>query len=128
MLIAKQRGGRWLAAVAAVAASTLLVAGCGSSSGGNSGGGNSSGAKNYNVTFIPKSLGNKYFQASDSGGKSAVTSFGGTFKEVGPTEASATSQSPFIQTARDAIAYLPVGRPMVGSLQMVQRLQEHPHA
>jgi rhamnose transport system substrate-binding protein len=98
MLIGKQRSGRWLAAVAAVAASSLLVAGCGSS-GGNSGGNSSSGSKNYAVTFIPKSLGNKYFQASDSGGKSAVTSFGGKFQEVGPTEASATSQSSFIQTA-----------------------------
>jgi rhamnose transport system substrate-binding protein len=97
MLIAKQRSGRWLAAVAAVAASALLVAGCGSSSGGSSGG--NSGGGNNAVTFIPKSLGNKYFQASDSGGKTAVQEFKGTFKEVGPTEASATSQSSFIQTA-----------------------------
>jgi rhamnose transport system substrate-binding protein len=99
MLIAKPGRGRMLAAVAAVAASSLLVAGCASSSGGSSGGNSSGGSKNYAVTFIPKSLGNKYFQASDGGGKSAVTSFGGKFQEVGPTEASATSQSSFIQTA-----------------------------
>jgi rhamnose transport system substrate-binding protein len=97
MLIAKQRSGRWLAAVAAVAASSLLVAGCGSSSGGSSGA-NAAGG-NDAITFIPKSLGNKYFQASDSGGKSAVQEFKGTYKEVGPSEASATSQSSFIQTA-----------------------------
>ena len=48
---------------------------------------------------MPKSLGNKYFEASDKGGKTAVEEFKGTFKEAGATEASPTSQSPFIQTA-----------------------------
>jgi rhamnose transport system substrate-binding protein len=95
---------RWLGAVAALAASTLLITGCGSSSdsgssgssGGGSGGGSASGKT---ITFIPKSLGNKYFQASDSGGKTAVEEFKGKFQEVGPTEASPTAQSSFIQTA-----------------------------
>jgi rhamnose transport system substrate-binding protein len=48
---------------------------------------------------MPKSLGNKYFDASDKGGKTAVTEFKGKFKLAGATEASPTSQSPFIQTA-----------------------------
>lgn len=92
---------RWLGAAAALTASSLILAGCGSSSddggnGGSSGGGSASGST---ITFIPKSLGNKYFEASDSGGKTAVEEFGGEFQEVGPTEAGPTAQSSFIQTA-----------------------------
>ena len=93
---------RFVTAAVAIAASSLLLAGCGGSSGSSgSGGGSGSGSssKNLAVTFMPKSLGNKYFEASDKGGKTAVTEFKGTFKEAGATEASATSQSPFIQTA-----------------------------
>jgi rhamnose transport system substrate-binding protein len=93
---------RWLGAVAALAASSLLITGCASSSdsGGSSSGGSGGGsASGKTVTFIPKSLGNKYFQASDAGGKAAVEEFKGKFQEVGPTEASPTAQSSFIQTA-----------------------------
>ena len=39
------------------------------------------------------------FDTSNAGGKAAVEEFGGTFEEVGPTEASPTAQVPFIQTA-----------------------------
>ncbi len=83
--------GRYLTATVALATSTLLLAACGSSdSGSGSGsGGSKSGSKNYAVTYMPKSLGNKYFEASDKGGKTAVTAFGGKFKEAGATEASA---------------------------------------
>jgi rhamnose transport system substrate-binding protein len=99
--IVKSERRRWLGAAAAITASSLLIAGCGSSSNGGSSGSsaNSGSSGNSAVTFIPKSLGNKYFQASDGGGKAAVAEFKGTFKEVGPTEASPTAQSSFIQTA-----------------------------
>jgi rhamnose transport system substrate-binding protein len=102
-LFARSGHQRYLTAAIACAASTALLAACGSSSnsddsgGSGSGGGGGGGSKS--VVFMPKSLGNKYFEASDKGGKTAVTEFKGTFKEAGATEASPTSQSPFIQTA-----------------------------
>ena len=97
-LLAQKSGPkRYVTAAVAVAASALLLAGCGGSSSSGSGGGG--GSKNYAVTFMPKSLGNKYFDASDKGGKTAVSQFKGKFKLAGATEASPTSQSPFIQTA-----------------------------
>lgn len=54
---------------------------------------------NYKITYMPKSLGNKYFQASDKGGETAIKEFGGTYNEAGATDASPTAQVPFIQTA-----------------------------
>jgi rhamnose transport system substrate-binding protein len=85
-------------AVAALGISLALVAtGCGSSSSG-SGGGSSSGGK-ISVTFLPKNLGNPYFDTSDKGGASAVTAFGGTYKQVGPQTASPSAQVSFINTA-----------------------------
>jgi rhamnose transport system substrate-binding protein len=77
-----------LAAVATVA----MLAGCASS------GTSSSGSKNYKITFVPKSLGNNYFKASDSGGSAAVKKFGGTYAEVAPATASPTGQVSFVQT------------------------------
>jgi rhamnose transport system substrate-binding protein len=84
-----------VAAVAAVA----LLAGC-SSSGGSTGGSTaaSGGSKNYKITFVPKSLGNGYFKASDAGGSAAVKAIGGTYAEVAPAAASPTGQVSFIQT------------------------------
>ncbi|HEX4444273.1 MAG TPA: rhamnose ABC transporter substrate-binding protein [Galbitalea sp.] len=79
-----------LAAVAAVA----VLAGCASSTGKSSG----SGSKNYKIAFVPKSLGNNYFKASDSGGSTAVKKFGGSYQEVAPATASPTGQVSFVQT------------------------------
>ncbi len=81
-----------LVAVAAVA-SVALLAGCSSA-----GSTTSSGSKNYKITFVPKSLGNNYFKASDSGGSTAVKKFGGTYTEVAPATASPTGQVSFVQT------------------------------
>lgn len=100
LFVSKPRSKRAVTAAAAIAASTLMLAACGATpSSSSSGSGSKSSGKNYAVTFMPKSLGNKYFEASDKGGKTAVTEFKGKFEEAGATEASATSQSPFIQTA-----------------------------
>jgi rhamnose transport system substrate-binding protein len=90
-----------LASVALVA--SLAVTACGSSdsdssSGGSSGGGSSSG-KDVSVTFLPKNLGNPYFDTSDKGGAAAVKEFGGTYKEVGPDTATPDAQVAFINTA-----------------------------
>jgi rhamnose transport system substrate-binding protein len=83
---------RALAAVA-LSASLALTACGGDDSGSASEGGEMS------VTFLPKNLGNPYFDTSDAGGKKAVEEFGGTYDEVGPDTATPDAQVPFINTA-----------------------------
>ena len=51
------------------------------------------------VTFLPKNLGNPYFDTSDAGGEKAIKEFGGTYDEVGPDTATPDAQVPFINTA-----------------------------
>ena len=85
-------------AFAALVASVALVASaCGGSDEKSDGGAKS--GKSVSVTFLPKNLGNPYFDTSDAGGKKAVAEFGGKFAEVGPQEASPEGQVPFINTA-----------------------------
>jgi rhamnose transport system substrate-binding protein len=50
------------------------------------------------VAFLPKQLNNSYFTVTDRGGKSAVSEFKGAFSEVGPSDASASSQVSYINT------------------------------
>jgi rhamnose transport system substrate-binding protein len=50
------------------------------------------------VAFLPKQLNNSYFTVTDRGGKKAVEEFKGEFSEVGPSEASASSQVSYINT------------------------------
>ncbi|MCW2711272.1 MAG: rhaS [Marmoricola sp.] len=87
--------------VAGIAAVTLTFAlaltGCGKGNGGGSASG-SSGSTQASVTFIPKNLGNPYFDTSDAGGKKAVAEFGGTYSEVGPQQASPDAQAQYIDT------------------------------
>ncbi len=87
-----------MAAMALVA--SLALAGCGSddSSTADDGGGGGDGDATT-VTFIPKALGNPYFDTSDAGGKKAVEAFGGTFAEVGPDTIGPDTQVSFIDTA-----------------------------
>ena len=93
-LIASRKG-RVLGAAAITVALALTVAGCSSSGGSSSGGGDK---KNLAITFLPKSLGNAYFNTSDKAGEAAIKSFGGTYAEVAPAEGSANAQVPFINT------------------------------
>jgi rhamnose transport system substrate-binding protein len=51
------------------------------------------------ITFIPKNLGNPYFDTSDAGGKKAIDELGGTYSEVGPQTASPDGQVQYINTA-----------------------------
>lgn len=82
-------------ALTALAASVaLVVTGCSGNAGAGDGGDG-----NLAITFLPKNLGNPYFDTSNAGGEEAIEEFGGTFAEVGPSEASPTSQVSFIQTA-----------------------------
>ncbi|WP_104162951.1 rhamnose ABC transporter substrate-binding protein [Cryobacterium sp. N22] len=86
------------AAVAAIALSLALVAtGCSAESG-TSGGTDGGGDANLAITFLPKNLGNPYFDTSDAGGETAIKEFGGTFAEVGPVEATPDGQVSYINT------------------------------
>jgi rhamnose transport system substrate-binding protein len=83
-------------AFAALGLSAALVL---SACGGNDSASGSGGDDAMTVTFLPKNLGNPYFDTSDKGGKTAVTEFKGKFEEVGPQEASADAQVQYINTA-----------------------------
>jgi len=50
------------------------------------------------IAFLPKQVNNPYFTVADNGGKAAVTEIKGDYKEVGPSEASASSQVSYINT------------------------------
>jgi rhamnose transport system substrate-binding protein len=97
MKLLTKRGG---AILAMGVSATLALSACGNggtSTGGESGAPAASG--NLSITFIPKNLGNPYFDTSDAGGKTAVTEIGGKFAEVGPQQASADAQVQYINTA-----------------------------
>jgi rhamnose transport system substrate-binding protein len=83
---------------ALVTSLALVTSACGGSGDGSTSGGGGASDK-VTVTFLPKNLGNPYFDTSDKGGKDAVAEFGGTFQEVGPDAASPDAQVPFINTA-----------------------------
>ena len=95
----------------AVAAMVLTTAACGGTTRGeedNSGSGSDNSAAEANpeaeipsglaIAFLPKQLNNPYFDVADGGGETAVGEIDGEFSEVGPTEASASSQVSFINT------------------------------
>ncbi len=86
--------------VAGVAAVTLAFAlalsGCGKGSGDSGDSGSSS--KKVSITFIPKNLGNPYFDISDAAGKKVVEAQGGTYAQVGPETASPDAQAQYIDT------------------------------
>ncbi|TDC85436.1 rhamnose ABC transporter substrate-binding protein [Micromonospora sp. KC606] len=74
----------------------------GSDSGGNQAGGTANPQapikEGLKIAFLPKQVNNPYFTTADNGGKEAVTEVKGEFKEVGPSEASASSQVSYINT------------------------------
>lgn len=77
----------------------LVLAGCGGSSGGGSStGGSSGGGSSLNVAFLPKAINNPYFDSAATGGKNAAGELKGTFKQVGPSSASASDQVTWINT------------------------------
>jgi len=92
---------RVAAVAAAVVVATLALAGCADTggSGGGSTGGEGGGSDNLAITFLPKSLGNPYFDTSSKGGKAAVDELAGTFAEVGPAESTPDAQVSYINTA-----------------------------
>ncbi|WEK62060.1 MAG: rhamnose ABC transporter substrate-binding protein [Candidatus Microbacterium colombiense] len=85
-------------AALAVAAAVALT-GCTASGDAGDGGDSDGDSSNLAITFLPKNLGNPYFDTSSEGGKKAVEEFGGTFAEVGPAEATPDAQVSYINTA-----------------------------
>ncbi len=83
-------------AVAITLALSMGLTACGGDDGEEGSGG---GGGDASITFIPKNLGNPYFDSSNTGGQAAAEEFDGEFKQVGPTEATPDSQVSFINTA-----------------------------
>jgi len=83
--------------VAALALSVALVA-TGCAGGGDDGGGGGGGDGDLSITFVPKNLGNAYFDTSDKGGEEAIKEFDGTYDEQAPAEGTPDGQVSFINT------------------------------
>ena len=72
-----RRSGRLGVGIAAiVAVSALALTGCSSSSDSGSTG-EDGGTANLSITFLPKNLGNPYFDTSNAGGEEAISEFPG---------------------------------------------------
>src|SRR5215210_7378389 len=94
----------------AVAAMVLTTAACGGTTRGEedtsgSGSENTASAnpdaeipEGLKIAFLPKQLNNPYFAVADGGGEKAVGELKGEYSEVGPSEASASSQVSYINT------------------------------
>ena len=91
----KRRAGALTALAVGVA---LLASGCAVDSGTGGTEGGEGGSDNLAITFLPKNLGNPYFDTSSAGAEEAITEFDGTFAEVGPAEATPDSQVSYINT------------------------------
>src|SRR3954471_2719624 len=102
---------RPMAAVALVAALALGAAACGGTTKNSDSGDNGAAAtrgkkadpnapikKNLKIAFLPKQVNNPYETIVDKAGIGAAAEYGGTAKEVGPSDASASSQVSYINT------------------------------
>jgi len=83
--------------VTALALSVALVA-TGCAGGGDDGGSGGGGDGDLSITFVPKNLGNAYFDTSDKGGEEAIKEFDGTYDEQAPAEGTPDGQVSFINT------------------------------
>lgn len=77
-----------------------LVASCaqGGGEGAQGGQGDQGSEGDLNIAFIPKNTNNTYFETVADGAREAAKELNGEFKQVGPAEASASEQIPFINT------------------------------
>jgi rhamnose transport system substrate-binding protein len=91
---------RRASALAALALSgAMILTACGDDGDSGDGGSDGGGGDKTTVTFLPKNLGNPYFDVTARGGEVAVKEFGGTFDQVGPQEATPDAQVQYINTA-----------------------------
>ena len=89
---------RATAMAALVLTGAMVLTACGDDDEGGDGGGDG-GDSATTVTFLPKNLGNPYFDVTARGGEAAVKDFGGKFDQVGPQEATPDAQVQYINTA-----------------------------
>ena len=75
--------------------SIFTLAACGSTSS-TSGGTATPSSASLNIAFLPKQINNPYFTTAAAGGQLAATALGGKFQQVGPSDANAAEQIPFI--------------------------------
>ena len=91
-------GGRRTASLAAIAVSVALIAtGCATNAGSDDSGGDS--AEGSTIAFLPKQLNNPYTDVVLGGGEDGAKEAGFTSQVLGPLEASASAQIPFIEQA-----------------------------
>jgi rhamnose transport system substrate-binding protein len=60
---------------------------------------NATSAKNLKITFLPKQVNNPYFTVAQGGAQKAAQALGEQFKATGPSDADASSQVTYINTA-----------------------------
>lgn len=95
---ARNRGAR-RASLAAIAVTVALVAtGC-AAGGDDGGGGGEGGGGDLTMAFLPKQLNNPYTDVVLGGGEDGAEEAGFTSSVLGPLEASASAQIPFIEQA-----------------------------
>ena len=95
---ARNRGAR-RASLAAIAVTVALVAtGC-AAGGDDGGGGGGEGGGDLTMAFLPKQLNNPYTDVVLGGGEDGAEEAGFTSSVLGPLEASASAQIPFIEQA-----------------------------
>lgn len=83
---------RWTAVVATLAVGTVMaLSGCAASSSGSSSG-------DLSIGYLPKMLGNPYFDEAGLGAKEATKALGGAYTQVGPQVGAADAQTPFVNT------------------------------
>ena len=87
------------ALAALVLSGAMFLTACGDDSSSGDSGSDGGGGDKTSVTFLPKNLGNPYFDVTARGGEAAVKEFGGTFDQVGPQEATPDGQVQYINTA-----------------------------
>ncbi|MEJ3748840.1 rhamnose ABC transporter substrate-binding protein [Actinomycetes bacterium KLBMP 9797] len=92
------KGLRSIAVLSALMLATACAGDEDSPSGGADAGSSGQIKEGLSVAFLPKQVNNPYFTVSDNGGKAAVEEFKGEYKEVGPSEASASSQVSYLNT------------------------------
>src|ERR1051326_6305136 len=71
----------------------LLLSACG-----ENGGGGGSNTPSLDIAFLPKQVNNPYFDSAAAGAQKAADELKGKFKQVGPSNAVAAEQVPYIQT------------------------------
>lgn len=81
-------------ALAAMAAATAMaLSGCAAESAGSGGS-----SDDLSIGYLPKMLGNPYFDQAGLGAKEATKDLGGAYTQVGPQVGAADAQTPFINT------------------------------